>query len=398
MIDLICGFRFRCDSSGYGFVQNLKLILDEPPRLETINGKTIELPESKSTTIDVNFDTGIYKSRLDSMLLDMVIMKFFSIKSSEIICAFRLQLNVKNFGLQFGIVPETLERLNESAENENIEVAEDDLNDSDIAEIISLSPKSCKYLRTSSLTNQTNAAKPIQSDTKKTRAKRTAPKNTEAKIVIAPTTKRVQRAAAQKAVQGINKSLERTIYEFEDVQPPVKRKVTNKPQSPVSQYTGIGRMKRTGKGETKPRKLWSQKENQMELNDDDSDGGGGDDAQKSKEGSTKRRLRHNTVDVELTPISFRKSIYNNQDVQISHMLENASRINENVKKTQKDGTAQSNGPENVDINANRKRCSCQLLEMELINIGKLTRKALARLYSNEYVCTKCGGSVQRTTQ
>lgn len=238
--------------------------------------------------------------------------------------------NVKTFGLQFGIVPETLELLNESAENENIELAEDVLNDSDIAEVISLSPNSCKYLRTSGLTNRTDAAKPIQSDTKKTRAKRTAPKRTEAKLVIAPTTKRVQRAAAQKAVQGINKSLEHTIYEFEDVQSPVKRKVTNKPQSPVSQYTGIGRMKRTSKGATKPRKLWSQKENEMELNDDSPDGGG-DDAQKSKEGPTKRRLRHNTCDVELTPTSFRKSIYNNQDVQISHMLENASRINENAR-------------------------------------------------------------------
>lgn len=65
-------------SSGHCFVQNLKFILNEPPRLETKNGKPIELPEFQVTTINVNFYTGIYKSRLNSMLSDMVIMNFFN--------------------------------------------------------------------------------------------------------------------------------------------------------------------------------------------------------------------------------------------------------------------------------------------------------------------------------
>lgn len=41
-----------------------------------MNGKPIDLPELQVTTIDVNFDTGIYKPRLDSMLLNMVVVKF----------------------------------------------------------------------------------------------------------------------------------------------------------------------------------------------------------------------------------------------------------------------------------------------------------------------------------
>lgn len=53
---------------------------------------------------------------------------------------------------------------------------------------------------------------------------------------------------------------------------------------------------------------------------------------------------------------------------------------------------------NVDRNANRKQCSCQLLEAEIIKLGKLARQALATLQSNEYVCPKCGEYTQRTDQ
>lgn len=52
----------------------------------------------------------------------------------------------------------------------------------------------------------------------------------------------------------------------------------------------------------------------------------------------------------------------------------------------------------IDRNANRKRCSCQLLQAELKKIDKLTRQALATLHSNEYVCNECGGYTQRTDQ
>lgn len=68
-------------------------------------------------------------------------------------------------------------------------------------------------------------------------------------------------------------------------------------------------------------------------------------------------------------------------------------------KAQTDDTAgQPTELENTNKNAKRKRCSCQLIEAELINIGKLTRKALAIIHSNEYVCTRCGGTAQRASQ
>lgn len=63
-------------SSDDCFVQNLKFILNAPPRLESKNGKQIELPELKVNTIDVNFYTGIVKSQLNLMLSDMVTMNF----------------------------------------------------------------------------------------------------------------------------------------------------------------------------------------------------------------------------------------------------------------------------------------------------------------------------------
>lgn len=66
------------DSSGNCFVENLKLILRAPPRFESMNGKQIEVPEFQVTTIDVNFYTGIMKYRLDSLLMDMVMMKFYN--------------------------------------------------------------------------------------------------------------------------------------------------------------------------------------------------------------------------------------------------------------------------------------------------------------------------------
>lgn len=66
-------------------------------------------------------------------------------------------------------------------------------------------------------------------------------------------------------------------------------------------------------------------------------------------------------------------------------------------KTQKDDFAQSTEQENRDINANCKKCSCELLETELKNIEIFSRQALATLRSN-YQCTKCNGITQRTSQ
>lgn len=66
--------------------------------------------------------------------------------------------------------------------------------------------------------------------------------------------------------------------------------------------------------------------------------------------------------------------------------------------TQSQSKSRSTGHENMDINANRKKCSCELLETELNHINKLTRQALSTIHSNEYKCTKCGGNAQRISQ
>lgn len=67
-------------------------------------------------------------------------------------------------------------------------------------------------------------------------------------------------------------------------------------------------------------------------------------------------------------------------------------------KIQQDDTEQSTEGENTDKNSKRKRCACQLLEAELINIGNLSRQALVTLRSNDYVCKKCGGTTQLNSQ
>lgn len=249
--------------------------------------------------------------------------------------------------MQFEIVPETLDR---PKENEDY--------DSDC--VIVQSPNSSMLRRLTRSIARTTNGKPIQSDTtntKKTRTKRSSPKKTEAKVFNMPTTKRSQREAAKKAVKGIHKSLDDTAYEFIETELPKidsKRNDKNKPQSPVSKYVGIGSMKRIAEGAVKPRKLWSHDQNQMQLNYESGDDI--DDDDKSKKSPTKRRIKTNT-DVELTPTGFQKSMYENPKVQISCMLANASRINEDIKRiTIESTTSEKTADLSRDIKVNV--CAC----------------------------------------
>lgn len=233
---------------------------------------------------------------------------------------------ILNFGLQFEIVPETLK-----SSIANVST------DSDI-EMIELSPERSKFRRSTRArsVSRSQQQQPQQQPTKKTRAKRTIPKQPDP--VIKPTTNRSQRTAAKKAKQGITKSLEEeSIYDFEDLDAihPSSRtgsKRNNKPRSPspISKFIGLGSKNKNTKTVVKARKLYSQKQNEMELNNNSSDVDGDDDDDTKKSPKTRRPIE--IADVELTPTGFRKSIFKDPEVQKRHMLENASRINEDIKR------------------------------------------------------------------
>lgn len=215
------------------------------------------------------------------------------------------------FRLQFNVVPEIL---NESTKNGP--------NDSDIIEMVEI-PLS-QLRRSNRATARSTDAKPTE-PTKKY-PKQTIPPSVRSKtpsLFPQPTAKRAQRAAAQRAVIGINKSLEDTVYEYAP-----QRKAVKKPQSPVSKLTGIGSMKKAAPGTGKGRKLWSQEQNQTKSkNNDDSDV----DDDMSKKSPMKRNKKVNT-DVQLTPAGLRKAIFKDPELQKSQMLKNASRINDDVKR------------------------------------------------------------------
>lgn len=156
------------------------------------------------------------------------------------------------------------------------------------------------------------------------------------------TTKRPQRVAAQKAIQGISKSLEDTIYVYKDSSESTnqstktgqKQNANKKPQSPVLKLISSGSMK---KSTAKPRKLWSFEQSQTHQNTDD-----------ESNGSPINRRAKNNNDIPLTPLGFRKSVYKNPTLQKSYMLENASRINEDVKRNASESTRATNSTQTTD--------------------------------------------------
>lgn len=210
---------------------------------------------------------------------------------------------------------------------------------------------------------RTNLSDPKKSGTKR----RVPPPLADLTDIIMSITKRKPRAAAQKAVLGIGKSLEDTIYEFKSYDTTnLSTKTSRKPNansktpSPVPKSPSLGSMK---KGAAKTRKLWSRVDNQIQLKSDD----------ESNSSPIKRPPKNNT-DVELTPRGFRKSVYKNPSLQKSHMLENASRINEDVKRKASELKRATNSTKPSDSTCNPAKvnvrlCVCFMIFIKSFWIG-----------------------------
>lgn len=245
--------------------------------------------------------------------------------------------------MQFEVVPETLNDSNEAGQN-----------DSDIIEVVDVPPG--QFRRSTRTMARSNDPSPVA--TAKKREKRMVPLSARSKAptIFREPTKRAQRAAAQRAALEINKSLEDTVYEFNDFDTKYAPQ-RKKPQSPVSTFTGIGSMKKVVTGVGKGRKLWSKEQDETESNnnnDSDDDEKHADNAKKSP--MKRRGMPKINKDVELTPTGLRKSICRDPELQKSQILKNASRINEDVKRIEGDvkrstNTAKTNEPlSGVEVN------------------------------------------------
>lgn len=146
--------------------------------------------------------------------------------------------------------------------------------------------------------------------------------------------KRKRRGAAQNAIVNIKKNLcDESIFDFDinpdgygeqmaakkrrAAAPSTRKKGTKKSESPLK-YPTLSIQKRKV-GETKePRRLWSNDQNELsEISD----------SPKIK----KTKTNDNICIVELTPSTFKSSIYKDPAKQLNRMLANASKINEDVK-------------------------------------------------------------------
>lgn len=220
-----------------------------------------------------------------------------------------------NLDFQFGITPEVIHL----KKNEDVD------SDVEITGVI-YKPLECSTIDISSQSpSHAKESNLKQSDKKqismKKNAERKVPlKSDTKKQIVSTTQQRSRRAAAKKAIEGISKSLEDSIC-IPDVTP--------------CKWIDLESKKREI-GMTKGRKLWSGAQNQKQIQQQT------DDEEKSPK---KCRRKKDDNNVELTPTSFRYSIYKDP---ARHILENASRINEDVEKTANPINCYPNGPMKID--------------------------------------------------